>query len=160
MQADMSGSVENEWLCSCLVEALGLPMARSEIASFEDQKVLIVERFDRRLAIGGSWWIRLPQEDFCQALGVVPELKYQNEGGPDRAAVAARGLEGRVELRFQDYRDLSGQYDRIVSVEMIEAVGERWWPAYFAKLRDCLVPGGRAMIATPVSSRSSPVSSR
>ncbi|MBZ0250870.1 MAG: cyclopropane-fatty-acyl-phospholipid synthase family protein [Burkholderiales bacterium] len=63
-----------------------------------------------------------------------------------RERIRRAGLEGRVELRFQDYRDLSGQYDRIVSVEMIEAVGERWWPAYFARLRDCLVPGGRAMI--------------
>jgi len=51
-----------------------------------------------------------------------------------------------VELRFQDYRDLEGQFDRIVSVEMIEAVGERWWQAYFAKLRDCLKPGGKASI--------------
>ena len=41
-----------------------------------------------------------------------------------------------------DYRDLRGQFDRIVSIEMIEAVGERWWPAYFRKLRECLKPGG------------------
>lgn len=82
MQADMSDSVENEWLCSRLVEALGLPMARSEIASFEDQKVLIVERFDRRLAAGGSWWVRLPQEDFCQATGTSPGAKYEPDGGP------------------------------------------------------------------------------
>jgi cyclopropane-fatty-acyl-phospholipid synthase len=60
--------------------------------------------------------------------------------------IAAAGLAGLVDLRFQDYRDLEGQYDRIVSIEMIEAVGERWWPAYFAKVRDCLRPGGRAAI--------------
>ncbi len=87
MQADMSGSVENEWLCSRLAEALGLPMARSEIASFEDQKVLIVERFDRRLAAGGSWWIRLPQEDFCQASGTSPGAKYESDGGPGIADI-------------------------------------------------------------------------
>ena len=63
-----------------------------------------------------------------------------------RARIREAGLEGRVELRFQDYRDLGGQFDRIVSVEMIEAVGERWWPAYFRKVRDCLKPGGRASI--------------
>ena len=51
-----------------------------------------------------------------------------------------------MELRFQDYRDLDGEYDRIVSIEMVEAVGERWWPAYFAKIRDCLKPGGRACL--------------
>ena len=63
-----------------------------------------------------------------------------------RERIRAAGLEERVELRFQDYRDLEGQFDRIVSVEMIEAVGERWWPAYFGKIRDCLKPGGRASI--------------
>ena len=63
-----------------------------------------------------------------------------------RERIRAAGLEDRVELRFQDYRDLEGQFDRIVSVEMIEAVGERWWPAYFRKIRDCLKPGGRASI--------------
>jgi cyclopropane-fatty-acyl-phospholipid synthase len=60
--------------------------------------------------------------------------------------IRSAGLADRVELRFQDYRDLSGEFDRIVSVEMIEAVGERWWPAYFRKLRECLKRGGRASI--------------
>ena len=87
MQADMSDSVENEWLCSRLVEALGLPIAHSEIASFEDQKVLVVERFDRRLAADGSWWIRLPQEDLCQATGTPPGAKYESEGGPGIADI-------------------------------------------------------------------------
>ncbi len=60
--------------------------------------------------------------------------------------IRAAGLGDRVALEFRDYRDLEGQFDRIVSVEMIEAVGERWWPAYFRTVRDRLVPGGRAMI--------------
>ena len=50
----------------------------------------------------------------------------------------------RVDLRFQDYRDEKGLYDRIVSIEMFEAVGEKYWPAYFSKLRECLKPGGKA----------------
>ena len=50
MQADFSTSVENEWLCTQIVASYGLPVANCEIASFEDQKALIVERFDRRLA--------------------------------------------------------------------------------------------------------------
>ena len=87
MQADMSDSVENEWLCSRLIEALGLPIARNEIASFEDQKVLVVERFDRRLATDGAWWIRLPQEDLCQATGTPPDAKYESEGGPGIADI-------------------------------------------------------------------------
>lgn len=54
------------------------------------------------------------------------------------------GLDDRVEFRFQDYRDETGLYDRIVSIEMFEAVGERYWPSYFSKLRQCLKPGGKA----------------
>jgi cyclopropane-fatty-acyl-phospholipid synthase len=56
------------------------------------------------------------------------------------------GLSERVEIRFQDYRDERGQYDRIASIEMIEAVGEAFWPRYFSQLRDRLLPGGLAGI--------------
>ena len=58
----------------------------------------------------------------------------------------AAGLNEKVEIRFQDYRDERGQYDRIASIEMIEAVGEQFWPQYFSQLRDRLVPGGYAGI--------------
>nr|WP_199068524.1 cyclopropane-fatty-acyl-phospholipid synthase family protein [Chromobacterium sp. ASV5] len=50
-----------------------------------------------------------------------------------------------VRLEHRDYRDLSGQYDAIVSIEMFEAVGERYWPGYFDTLRRCLKPGGQAL---------------
>jgi cyclopropane-fatty-acyl-phospholipid synthase len=56
------------------------------------------------------------------------------------------GLSDRVEIRFQDYRDERDQYDRIASIEMIEAVGEQFWPNYFSQLRDRLLPGGLAGI--------------
>ncbi|HBK43620.1 MULTISPECIES: type II toxin-antitoxin system HipA family toxin [unclassified Polynucleobacter] len=82
MRADMRTSVENEWLCSKIMAAYGIPTASCEIGCFEDQKVLIVERFDRRLAADGQWIMRLPQEDFCQALGISPMSKYQADGGP------------------------------------------------------------------------------
>ncbi|MDB5573201.1 MAG: cyclopropane-fatty-acyl-phospholipid synthase, partial [Tardiphaga sp.] len=52
------------------------------------------------------------------------------------------GLADRVEIKFQDYRDERGHYDRIASIEMIEAVGEQFWPHYFSQLRDRLLPGG------------------
>ncbi|WP_020178329.1 cyclopropane-fatty-acyl-phospholipid synthase family protein [Methylopila sp. M107] len=56
------------------------------------------------------------------------------------------GLADRVELKLQDYRDERGSYDRIASIEMFEAVGEKWWPAFFGQLRDRLKPGGAAGI--------------
>ena len=54
------------------------------------------------------------------------------------------GLADKVEIRLQDYRDEKGNYDRIASIEMFEAVGEKYWQMYFATLRDCLRPLGTA----------------
>lgn len=81
-QMDLSASCENEWLCSQITEAFGLPVAKSDILRFEDVKVLVVERFDRKMSSDKTWLMRLPQEDMCQALGVSPNLKYQSDGGP------------------------------------------------------------------------------
>ncbi|WP_084633300.1 SAM-dependent methyltransferase [Pleomorphomonas oryzae] len=60
--------------------------------------------------------------------------------------VRERGLAERVALELRDYRDVEGRYDRIVSIEMFEAVGEAYWRGYFDKLRDALKPGGRAVV--------------
>ena len=57
-----------------------------------------------------------------------------------------RQLEDRVSLHLKDYRDLQGLFDRIVSIEMFEAVGEQYWPDYFATLKRSLKPGGRAVL--------------
>lgn len=89
MQADMRTSVENEWLCSKIVHAYGIPIAACEVEEFEGQKVLVVERFDRTPASDGSWIIRLPQEDMCQATGTSPLHKYQADGGPGIAQIMA-----------------------------------------------------------------------
>ena len=55
-----------------------------------------------------------------------------------------QGLNERAQIKLIDYRDVDGQFDRVASIEMFEAVGERHWPAYFAKVRDVLSPSGRA----------------
>lgn len=87
MSADMSTSVENEWLCSIILESFGLPIAKTEILQFEEQKVLAIERFDRKYADDNSWIVRLPQEDMCQATGCSPLNKYQRDGGPGIEAI-------------------------------------------------------------------------
>lgn len=61
------------------------PVAQCEIEHFGAQKVLVVERFDRRLSATGDYWLRLPQEDFCQATATPPALKYEADGGPGPA---------------------------------------------------------------------------
>ena len=63
-----------------------------------------------------------------------------------RDRISAAGLDGGVDLQLQDYRAIEGQYDRVVSIEMIEAVGEAYWPAYFSKIAQVLKPGGKALI--------------
>ncbi|MDZ4738291.1 MAG: cyclopropane-fatty-acyl-phospholipid synthase family protein [Alphaproteobacteria bacterium] len=64
----------------------------------------------------------------------------------EQLAYAKLRLNGRADLRLQDYRDVGGIFDRIASIEMVEAVGEAYWPEYFRMLRDRLKPGGVAVI--------------
>ncbi len=78
---DLSDSVENEFFCMSFCRAMGMDVAEVEIADFEDVRSLVVTRFDRRWTKDGRL-IRLPQEDFCQALTVPPSQKYQADGGP------------------------------------------------------------------------------
>jgi serine/threonine-protein kinase HipA len=82
MRADMRDSVENEWLCARILSAYALPIARCDIGQFGSQKVLIVERFDRQLHSSGKYWLRLVQEDFCQATATPSSMKYERDGGP------------------------------------------------------------------------------
>ena len=61
--------------------------------------------------------------------------------------IAMAGLQDKVDFKFCDYRDLTEKYDRIVSIEMFEAVGESYWPTYFDQVHACLKPGGKAGLA-------------
>ncbi|CAB3752241.1 toxin HipA [Burkholderia sp. MSh2] len=100
-RADLTASVENEWLCLAILRAFGLPAAQAEIVRFGAHQVLSVERFDRALHRDGRWLLRLPQEDFCQALGVPPHLKYESQGGPgvpDLAGLLRRSETAREDL--------------------------------------------------------------
>lgn len=79
----------------------------------------------------------------CRVTGITispAQLAYAKQ------RISAAGLQDRVELKLLDYRDLDGQFDHIVSIEMFEAVGESYWPGYFAMLRDRLRPGGQAVV--------------
>jgi len=65
-----------------------------------------------------------------------------------RKRIAEEGLSHAVDVRVEDYRSSAGAYDAVVSVEMVEAVGERWWPTYFSTLEARLAPGGRVGLQT------------
>jgi serine/threonine-protein kinase HipA len=78
----------NEHLCLTAARRAGLIAANTWIATFEDQSAIVAKRYDRVNSVQG-WVQRIHQEDTCQALGVPPERKYQNEGGPTSTAIAS-----------------------------------------------------------------------
>lgn len=106
VQADFSTSVENEWLCSRVLHAFGLPVTHCWMESFGPHKVLVVERFDRHRF--STWWARRPQEDFCQVLGVPPEHKYESHGGPGIDAILDK-LRGSQDAQTDRQRFLMAQ---------------------------------------------------
>jgi cyclopropane-fatty-acyl-phospholipid synthase len=126
---------------------LGRSLEQAQTAKYER----ILQRLDARpgetiLEIGCGWGgfaEHAARTRGCRVHGVTisrRQLEYAT------ARIERAGLAGRVQLTFTDYRDIAGQYDHIVSVEMIEAVGERYWPCYFETLAQRLRPGGRAVI--------------
>jgi len=90
---DMTASLENEWLCARLFAEYGVPVASCEVKKFGAAKALVVSRFDRALHSSGRYWLRLPQEDFCQATGTPSSSKYEADGGPGVVDIA-RILQG------------------------------------------------------------------
>ena len=113
-------------------------------------QLLEVDSSHHLLEIGCGWGAlaeRAAATRGCRVTGLTISRAQLEHG---HARIAAAGLQERVDLRFCDYRDAEGQYDRIVSIEMVEAVGERYWPTYFRTLRERLKPGGRAAIQTIV----------
>jgi cyclopropane-fatty-acyl-phospholipid synthase len=99
-----------------------------------------------RLLEIGSGWGSLAIRAAQRGARVTTITLSREQARLARERVEAAGLSGLVEVRVQDYREVGGQYDAIVSVEMIEAVGEDYWPAYFATLDRLLAPGGSAAI--------------
>jgi serine/threonine-protein kinase HipA len=79
------GHAENEHFCLTLARSLGLPVAHSTVMRFENEIAIVVERYDRLHK--GNTIIRVHQEDACQALGIMPTKKYQNEGGPSASDI-------------------------------------------------------------------------
>jgi cyclopropane-fatty-acyl-phospholipid synthase len=94
----------------------------------------------------GSGWGALAVRAGQRGARVTSITLSQEQAQLARERVAAAGLSDLVEIRVQDYREVRGSFDAIVSVEMIEAVGEAYWPDYFATLDRLLAPGGAVSI--------------
>lgn len=132
-QADMSTSVENEWLCAKIVAAFGIPVADATIERFGPHKVLAVERFDRQLHSSGKYWLRLMQEDLCQATATPYTRKYQADGGPGLTDLA-RVLRGSSESQ----RDLETLFRSQLLFWMLAATD-----GHAKNFSIRLLPGGR-----------------
>jgi len=100
---------------------------------------------DRLLDIGCGWGT-LALEAARRGASVVGLTLSKEQKAWAERRVASEGLADRIEIRLQDYRDTSQQFDAIASVEMVEAVGRRWWGAYLDCIARNLRPGGRAAL--------------
>jgi len=86
----LHGHTENEHFCLQLARMLGMDAAHSQVLEFAGEKAIVVERYDRRYVDGRT--IRIHQEDMCQALSVMPTLKYENQGGPGIVPISTKVL--------------------------------------------------------------------
>jgi len=97
----LDGVLENEHTCLKLAKAVGLPAAATRVLQFEDELAIVIERYDRVLAAGVL--VRIHQEDMCQAFGVRPVDKYENQGGPGAVRIiellAEQSAEASADIR-------------------------------------------------------------
>jgi len=109
-------------------------------------EVLQIGPSDRVLEIGCGWGgfaEYAAREIGCHVTGITLSREQANYA---RERLRREGLAERTDIRLQDYRDAGGSYDKIVSIEMFEAVGEEYWPLFFEVLRERLAPGGVAAL--------------
>lgn len=124
-------------------------LAAAQHAKYERiARVLRLQRQQPVIEIGCGWggFAEVAAREFGAQVHGVTLSPAQLEWA--QALAQRGGFADRATFELRDYRDLRGQVDRIVSIEMLEAVGERWWPTYFRKLGGLLRIGGEAVVQT------------
>lgn len=150
---DLGNAFYAQWLDPGMLYSSGLyasaaeTLEQAQAAKLEEVlRLLDTPRGARVLEIGIGWGslaAAIAQRHEAQVTGLTlstEQLAHARQVGQER------GVAPRLDLRLQDYRDVGGQHDRIVSIEMLEAVGEAYWPGYFDVLRQRLAPGGQAVL--------------
>jgi cyclopropane-fatty-acyl-phospholipid synthase len=116
---------------------------RRKVATLLDR--LDLKPGDRLLEIGCGWGTLAIEAARRGAEVVGLTLSAEQKSWAEKKIVEAK-LSDLIEIRLQDYREISQHFDAIASVEMVEAVGQRWWPAYLDSIARNLKPGGRAAL--------------
>jgi cyclopropane-fatty-acyl-phospholipid synthase len=150
---DLGNAFYSHWLDAGMNYSSGLYLSPAQTLEEAQQakadrvsQLLELSGGETVLEIGCGWGAlaeRLIERHRCRVTGITlsaRQLEYANQ------RLRERGLCRYGDLRLQDYRDVQGSYDRIVSIEMMEAVGAAYWPAYFKQVRDRLRPGGVAVL--------------
>ena len=123
------------------------PMERAQRQKYESMvDQMGAQPGDQVLEIGCGWGGFAEYAAAERGLRVTGLTISQAQHDYAVARIKAAGLQDRVEIKMQDYRDERGTYDGIASIEMFEAVGEKYWPTYFRTVRDRLKPGGNATL--------------
>jgi cyclopropane-fatty-acyl-phospholipid synthase len=156
---DLGNDFYSAWLDETMTYSsarfdLPRPLGGDREGSLEEAQLrkvrALLDRLDlregSRLLEIGSGWGTLAIEAAKRGAHVVGlTLSEQQKAWAD-GRIAVAGLSDRVEIRLQDYRDIAEQFDAVASVEMVEAVGQRWWGAYLDSIARNLKPGGRAAL--------------
>ncbi|MDP9835707.1 cyclopropane-fatty-acyl-phospholipid synthase [Neorhizobium huautlense] len=150
---DLGNNFYKEWLDASMLYSSGIFDEDTSTLEASQRKKLdrIREKLDLEggesvLEIGCGWGalaVDLAARAKANVTGITLSPSQLNWA---RTAVAGNGLSQQVDLRLQDYRDVHGKFDRIVSIEMFEAVGEAYWPGYFDTLKRCMKADGRAVL--------------
>jgi serine/threonine-protein kinase HipA len=146
---DMKTSLENEWLCAQLLTEYGISIASCEVKQFGATKALVVKRFDRELHSSKRYWLRLPQEDFCQATGTPSSSKYESEGGPGLTDIS-RILQGS-ENREKDLDTLLRAQVLFWMLAAIDGHAKNFSIRLLAQGRYCLTPLYDVLSAWPIT---------
>ncbi len=148
---DLGNDFYREWLDPTMTYSSALFEEGDDLEVAQHRKVAaMLDRLDlkpgmRLLEIGCGWGTLAIEAAKRGAQVVGLTLSTKQKAWAD-AKIAAAGLADRIDIRLQDYRSLDERFDTVASVEMVEAVGERWWPAYCEAIARCLDPGGKAAI--------------
>ncbi|WP_045836349.1 cyclopropane-fatty-acyl-phospholipid synthase family protein [Hyphomicrobium sp. 99] len=147
---DLGNSFYQAWLDAGMNYSSAIYTGEETLEDAQNRKLdrvielLGLEGGERVLEIGCGWGSLAARivSNGCHLTG----LTLSREQLAYAQGQITRAESGAADLRLQDYRDVEGRYDRVASIEMIEAVGERFWPAYFSKLRSVLKEGGIAVL--------------